>query len=229
MRFHTIMRLRHCQSKMVSIGFAGLLALGVSVTGSSARQARRPMAYIQAANLHVIGDSDVELPGAATLKSTRKDIWVTIHARELDAHAAYTLWAIVFNNPSACSFAPDASTRCGAIDLSAQPNRARASSFALGGFLTDADGAVNISAHFQSGPLPEGTDILWGMGGRNDNGVTPGLRKHNGLHAEIHFILRTHGDLILGHVAEQISTLDGGCPPNACSNQQAVEFPPARQ
>lgn len=36
--------------------------------------------------------------------------------------------------------------------------------------------------------------------------------------AEIHFVIRTHGQAIPDLVDEQISTLNGGCPPNTCSN-----------
>ncbi len=153
--------------------------------------------------------------------------WVTVHASELDPNAAYTLWAVVFNNPSECITAPDSPTRCGLADLTATPNPVEASAFVIGGSITGDDGTANISAHLQSGVLPEGTDVLWGIGGRNDNGVMPGLRADNGLLAEIHYVLRTHGITIAGSAAEQISMLNGGCPPNTCSNQQAAAFPPA--
>lgn len=212
--------------KRIRLSLAALLGLSLMVTGATARQAQEPMAYIQAANLHRSGDSDTELPGGATLKSTVNDVWVTIHAQQLDANAAYTIWAIVFNQPDACITAPDSPTRCGSSDLTATPNPAEASAFVVGGFVTGGDGTVNVSAHLQGGPLPEGTDVLWGVGGRNDNGSEPGLRTDNGLLAEIHFILRTHGPIIIGGTAEQISTLNGGCPPNTCGNQQAVGFPP---
>lgn len=212
--------------KRVLLSLAALLGLSVMVTGVNARQAQEPMAYIQAANLHLSGDSGMDLPGGATLKSAVNDVWVTIHARELDANAAYTLWAIVFNQPDACTTAPDSPTRCGSSDLTATPNSAEASAFVVGGFVTGEDGTANVNAHLRGGPLPEGTDVLWGTGGRNDNGSEPGLRTDNGLVAEIHFVLRTHGPILVGGTAEQISTLNGGCPPNACSNQQAVVFPP---
>lgn len=46
----------------------------------------------------------------------------------------------------------------------------------------------------------------------------------NAMGAEIHFVIRTHGQPIPGRVEEQKSEFNGGCPPNFCDNQQGV-FP----
>ncbi len=44
--------------------------------------------------------------------------------------------------------------------------------------------------------------------------------------AEIHLIVRTHGPVIRGLRHEQITTLNGGCPPNTCANVQvAIHLP----
>lgn len=40
------------------------------------------------------------------------------------------------------------------------------------------------------------------------------------LGAEIHLVVRTHGPAIRGSVHEQLTTLNGGCPPNTCANVQ---------
>ncbi len=133
----------------------------------------------------------------------------------------------MFNHPDECTTAPDSPLRCGSADLTAIPNLVEALAFVIGGFITGADGTANIGATIQSGPLPEGVDVIWGAGGQNDNGVVPGLRSENGLIAEIHYVLRSHGSLIAGLVDVQISTFDGGCETNECANQQAAGFPPA--
>lgn len=44
--------------------------------------------------------------------------------------------------------------------------------------------------------------------------------------AEIHLIVRTHGPVIRGLRHEQITTLNGGCPPNACANVQVAIHQP---
>ena len=77
---------------------------------------------------------------------------------------------------------------------------------------------------FGAAPLPEGTDVLWGEGGMNNNGVVPGLRADNGWLAEIHYILRTHGNTIAGSTAEQISLLHGGCPLTSAAINRRPDF-----
>ncbi len=44
--------------------------------------------------------------------------------------------------------------------------------------------------------------------------------------AEIHLIVRTHGPVIRGLRHEQITTLNGGCPPNTCANVQLAVHTP---
>ena len=44
--------------------------------------------------------------------------------------------------------------------------------------------------------------------------------------AEIHLIVRTHGPVIRGLRREQITTLNGGCPPNTCANVQLAVHAP---
>ena len=184
---------------------------------------------VQATDLRTFGESSTVLDGAALMHATPNHIAATINATGLDPHSAYTVWAVVFNRPEHCTAGTDPrpDVMCGSPDLSLTPNMAEASSFHIGGFITTSDGMGQIDVALDSGPLPMGTDVLWGIGGINDNGVEPGLMMDNGLLAEIHFILRNHGPLITGHVAAQTSTLKGGCPPNTCTNQQAASFPPA--
>ncbi len=184
---------------------------------------------VQSTDLRMFGDTSTVLDGAAMLHATPNHISATIHATGLDASAVYTVWGVVFNQPHNCTAGTDPrpDVACGSGDLSLTPNMADASAFHVGGFITTGEGTGHVNVQLHSGSLPMGADVLWGLGGLNDNGVEPGLMPDNGLLAEIHFVLRSHGPIITGQVAEQISTLNGGCPPNACSNQQAASFPPA--
>lgn len=50
----------------------------------------------------------------------------------------------------------------------------------------------------------------------------PGLT--NPLEAEITIILRTHGPVIDDSLDEQLSSMNGGCPPNHCQDVQVVNF-----
>jgi hypothetical protein len=49
----------------------------------------------------------------------------------------------------------------------------------------------------------------------------PGLVDPAG--AEIHFIVRSHGNVLPGLLAAQISSVNGGCPPNQCEDLQFAQ------
>ncbi|MBA3884278.1 MAG: hypothetical protein H0X67_00945 [Acidobacteria bacterium] len=147
-----------------------------------------------------------DLGGAATLLRTTQAVDVRISTSALDHNAANTVWWVVFNRPAACVGG------CGVGNLGNPATGA--SVFYAAGFVTGFDGTANISAHLDAGALPRGIDILLG------NGLMPG----NGFGAEIHLLIRSHGSLIPGRVAQQIGSVDGACDVNVCAEQQAVGF-----
>ncbi len=213
---------------ILTITLAAIIALITLFASVPTVNAQTPP-IAQAADMHAFGDATVPLTGAAILHSSPNILTANLHANGLDPNAAYTIWAVIFNNPSACTAGmdPRPNVVCGVSDLTAIPNLAEASAFLVGSSITSDSGMINTQVTIQSGTLPEGTAVFWGMGSANDNGVVPELMSDHGLLAEVHFILRTHGPLIAGHVADQLSTVSAGCPPNDCANQQAVSFPPA--
>lgn len=185
----------------------GVLMLGVT--------AEAGQSHLQAANLRVFGDPTTELDGAVTLQRSRRGVQARISAGGLDPNSAYTVWWVVFNNPQACATAP-----CAGADLR-DPEVGGANFYATG-FITGDDGTANVAARLDAGRLAEGVEFIdFGTGAR------PWLKPGNGLRAEIHVVLRGHGPLMPGEVAEQISTGEfGDC--ELCANQQAAIFLPAR-
>jgi hypothetical protein len=146
--------------------------------------------------------------GAGALYRTAQGVRMSLSTSGLDSSAAYTVWWVVFNNPSACA------AQCGAPDLG---NPAvRASALYATGFISGRDGAVNVAAQLDAGTPPKGIDVLLGKG----------LEAGNGFGAEIHLVVRAHGAPIPGQVAKQISTFDPSC--TTCSDQQAVPFAPMK-
>lgn len=141
-----------------------------------------------------------QVPGASsTLVRTKDGITVTIHTSELDPGAAYTVWWVIFNNPENCVGG------CGEDDLFR--NGANASVVWATGHVIGNNGVGNFAAHLKEEDNPSGL-VLFG----------PGLQDAEG--AAVHLIVRTHGQPIPGVVNEQISTVNGGCPPNTCADQQ---------
>jgi hypothetical protein len=154
------------------------------------------------------------IPGSSSLL-IRNDGGVTaaFHTSGLTAGNAYTMWFVVFNNRSAClgpapPQAPGA--KCGFGDL----GRAGVNSsimYAAGHVVGDGD-----------------ADNLAGRRGVGDtDGVIAGPGLLNPRGAEIHLVVRNHGPAIPGLIKEQISSFNGGCPPNSCTNVQASVHPPS--
>ena len=205
----TSIRRNRIKPRSIAALLAGVLALGLSAAAEASQS------HLQAVNLQAFGDPSTELAGAATLMRTRHEVQARVHASGLDPEAAYTIWWVIFNNPQACATVP-----CGSADLR-NPAVGGANFYATG-FLTGTDGTANVEAGLEAGRLPDGVESM-----DFGTGIRPQLRRGNGLGAEIHLIMRTHGPLALGWVAEQISTGEFvDCP--MCANQQAAVFMPVR-
>ena len=197
---------------------SGMLATAILVCGGLPTIASADR--ISPENMEVQAIDAIALPaltpagGAGILSRTRDRLWVTIATSGLDPDAAYTVWWVIFENPENCAGGPGA---CADTDLG---NAAVAgSAFLATGFVTGADGTATVSAHHEGyNMIPGGTDVLLGNG----------LSRGNGFHAEVHMVVRSHGAIVPGNVAAQISTIDGACDVNTCADQQAIVFPGVR-
>lgn len=170
--------------------------------------------HYQTANMHNFKTGN-DIAGAGTLIRTEDAVTVRLAMTGLDKKAGYTIWWIIFNNPDECS------DPCGLDDLDdldVEPGV-----FYAAGFITGTDGTANVVAHLESGDLTEGIDELLG--------TEQGLEEENGLGAEIHLIVRSHGKLVVGAVDSQIGTFAGECGAEEddfpdCEDQQAIAFLP---
>lgn len=206
-RWSTARRAQACLALFI------LLGLGLSQSAWAGHGSLR--STFQVVNLQKFGDASVTMPGAATLKRTRNELEVSIHASELDPNAAYTMWLALFHYPHECATSP-----CTGKDL--RNPEVGAANFYIAGFLTGPDGMANVNARVKAGRLPRGTDYI-DLG----TGIPPGLMRHKGLRAEAHVILRGHGPFEIGEIAQQIGTGEFDCGPT-CSNQQAAVFLPVK-
>jgi hypothetical protein len=145
--------------------------------------------------------------GGTILVRTKDNVFATIHTSGLTPGTVTTAWFGIFNNPGNCATRP-----CTPADFS---NPAVAGSRVnIGGQIVAADGAATYGAFLKIGDTTAAFD-------------GPGLL--NPLRAEIHLVTRTHGQAILDNpevLKQQLSTLNGGCPPNTCANIQASVHQP---
>lgn len=139
---------------------------------------------------------------ASTLARTDAGVSMTLRTSDLDPGAAYTVWWVIFNNPENCS-APG----CSLDDLE-DPALQAAVNSAVGfaaGHIVSRDGTGNFGGHVSVG---DSTGFFLGTGLWNPRG------------AEVHLVVRSHGQPIPGRVKEQIATFDGGCDVNVCVDKQ---------
>ena len=120
---------------------------------------------------------------------------------------AYTSWWVVFNHPEYCEDGCD--------DADLENPAVNASVFYATGEIVDDEGMVNFNAELLEGILPTGDDqIVLGEDGLVDS-----------FSAEIHPVIRTHGEVIPGQEELQTTTFNGGCPPEGCQDIQFALFP----
>jgi hypothetical protein len=160
----------------------------------------------QASDFHDFPAGAVAQPGAGTLIRTKQSIHARFALGGLDPDAAYTMWWVIWNDPSVCVANP-----CGLPDLGAPGN----SVFYATGFVTGADGTANVSTDVNTGALPDGLHVI----------IPGGLASGNGFGAEIHALVQSHGGIDPGNVATQIS-IDGGACNLVCAIQQGIMFLP---
>ena len=144
--------------------------------------------------------------GSATIQRNNNGVTVNVKTSGLTPGDAYTLWVVVFNNPGACI------DDCNGPDLSIA---AVYGDVLYGtGHVVGGNGKANFSAHISEGDVGDfGNGLMYPQT------------------AEIHIVVRTHGEAIPGMIDEQIHTfLGGGCTfqseDDACVDEQFAIFLP---
>jgi hypothetical protein len=191
---------RTCNTLAVGLFVVAVLFANASVT---TRAQGNGGATYQTSNAVALA-TGTPVGGAGTLTRSANNLRARIATSGLDADAAYTVWWIVWNDPTRCS------GPCGEDDLGIAGN----SVFYAAGFVTGNDGTGNVTADLEAGQLPAGIDVL----------IPGGLQPGRGLRAEVHLIIRSHGPIVPGAVAMQIGAFDATCA--VCEDQQAVVFAP---
>ncbi len=152
---------------------------------------------------------DMALVGSSRLTRAKSRIRVTLKTTELTPRHTYTLWWVVFDAPENCS-AP----ACGEDDvfddaLAGGPNLPEVT------ILGAADGRIARRS---------GRTIFAGMLHRGDvSKAIFGDGLDNPMTAEVHLVVRSHGEKIPGLIREQLTTFNGGCDPGQPNEGQCVD------
>jgi len=153
----------------------------------------------------VIYLSDFTPVAGASSKIVRNDNGVTVSVSTTVNPGAYTMWMLLWNDPSQCDGSPG-------LVCDPAVDRLDCVLFTTG-HVVGNNGTLNYTGHRRvfdrSGALepPSGPPCADGL--TNPQG------------AAIHLIIRSHGPKLPGQVNLQISTLLGGCDVNTCEDVQA--------
>ena len=115
----------------------------------------------------------------------------------------HTVWFVAINNPDQCAARP-----CTAVDILVNSTAVQSEVTFAAGNIVGGEGTATFAGTVRAGAVP---------GGWFGNGLT------NPRGAEIHLIVQDHGPKIAGLVANQLSTVRGGC----TDASLPVLYPPA--
>jgi len=174
-----------------------LLAMLSGLVAASGPSASSPVRWLS---------TFMEVPGSsASLVSNENGATATLHTSELP-EGTYTTWWLIWNNPDKCENPNPVlvGTQCTLAD---KGNSEVGYSVVYGtGHVVGSNGVGNFGSQLKKDDL---TKV------RRGDGLT------NPMGAEIHVVVRYHGELEPEIVPEEIHTFGGGCP---CSNIQAAAF-----
>jgi hypothetical protein len=119
----------------------------------------------------------------------------------LEPGNVYTLWLVVFNEPSECLFGPGgAGPSCGADDIGT--DLARPDVLWVAGRMASGQGTATFAGRRSVG---DGSSSMTGPAG------LPAYGLEDPVGAEIHFALHHHGPVIPEYLPDMLRTIDGGC------------------
>ena len=113
---------------------------------------------------------------------------------------AYTMWMVVFNDPSACE-----ETTCGVPDV-APGTDALVDLLFITGTVADEDGLVTFSGQRTIGD--NSRSVFASLGAPAPGLIDPDV-------AQIFLVIRFHGPFTSGSTFDQIRTYEGGCTPES--------------
>jgi hypothetical protein len=169
----------------LALALAVVLALGANASAQDGTTTSSVMRF---------SDSGVVEDALSTLIRSDGAVSVVLTTGGLEPLAPYTIWWVVFNEPSGCLGACDEDDLFNPDGTMNINEAADISILFADGALTDGDGRAAFSGVLLVGsPLGE---VVYG----------PGLRDAHA--AEIHIVVRSHGPLDTGRALEQLSTFE---------------------
>lgn len=150
--------------------------------------------------------SDLSVVGSSWLGRHGHSLSMTLKTSDLPAGMAVTVWWVVFNEPENCLY-PTPVSQCGQRDIFFNPD-VRADVLYAAGHVTGRGRSHTFAAQRRVGDdsgsvMPFINNVL-GMD-------LPSVGLENIFGAEVHLVVRSHGEALPSHMPDMIQTFNGGC------------------
>jgi len=178
--------------KQLLATFIAFLLLGMFPVLTYAAMPQKSTSDVQ-----MLSDASIVSPDGSHLTRFDNGVFVRLNTTGLTPKEVDTLWWVVFNNPENCSHGTGG-FRCGEGDLppfGGDPS-VQASVMYADGRIIGSSGNAHYASYLRTGDT---AGALFG----------PGLL--NPMTADVHLVVRSHGQLIPTLVGEQLHTFGGGC------------------
>lgn len=160
--------------------------------------------------VYVAGSNAKVSMAHSVLLRTDKRLAFRVQTRDLEP-GAYTLWLVYFNDPEKCIGGDGVGAgKCGNKDLNPALSEARGDFVIVDGRVVGKKGHGVFTGHYKLG---------------SGVGMFNGFALDNTRKAEYQLVVRSHGPVIDELLHEQLTSMNGGCPPNTCANVQYAVHP----
>ncbi len=179
------------------------ILLVVGVISQVQAQGMEGMAYSTEATLYTMPGDSMIVDSWSKLVRTDDALSMILKTSGLVPDSPYTVWWVIFNNPGACSAAPDGDPTVPVCDLDdvfnadgvLDPRPLPRISFVWAtGNMSDASGSATFSAYIEEGEAP------------GFAAFGPALQDARG--AAVHLVVRAHGPTDLATLFEQMNTAE---------------------
>lgn len=170
-------------------------------SGPSGPELEPAQAAVVDAGQPVLAFADGSQWGTSKLVRTPNGVSYRLSTSGLEPGHAYTLWFVVFNDPSGCA-APTAVSACSGPDV-VNPDAVPDMAYAAGNVVGNS-GRATFAGSQRVGAL-EGSVNAPVLPAALANGLV------NPLGAEIHLVVHHHGPKLPEYMPDMIQSIDGGC------------------
>lgn len=188
-----------CRRALAGCGIT-LAVIGLTMSARAQHAATDRVPTISSQPVIKLPDGSPVYGAGSIVIREKNSVFASIHSTGLEPGTAVSGWLVIINNPRNCSVRP-----CSEAD--AGDPATQGAVFNFGGRVVGMDGAVDLAEWRAAGDT---TNALFG----------PGLQDSRG--AEVQMVLRSHGSASTNPaiLQQQLTTFNGGCPPNACRSLQ---------